>query len=67
MIIQCGCTMNSLGGRNGAEYQDAQYGKGNRVANPLQKDKKGFRCTVCGKTHTTSQPKDEKKKEEKKK
>lgn len=45
------------------EYQDAKYGKGNRVATPM-KDNKGVRCTVCGKTHTA--PAKENKKEEKK-
>jgi hypothetical protein len=31
-------------------FQDARYGKGNRVMNPT-KEKKTHRCTVCGKTH----------------
>lgn len=28
------------------EYQDREYGAGNRVFNPTPN--KGFRCTVCG-------------------
>lgn len=31
-----------------SEYQDAVYGKGNRVCNTLDKSAKA-RCTVCGK------------------
>ena len=32
-----------------AAYQNAKYGAGNRVHNPLGKNKKGTnRCTVCG-------------------
>ena len=29
------------------EYQDSQYGAGNRVVNELKAS--GYRCTVCGK------------------
>ena len=28
-------------------YQDKRYGKGKRLFNPM---KKGYRCTVCGRT-----------------
>jgi hypothetical protein len=38
------------------DYQDAVYGKGKRVMNPIGKDAKGtsdgtHKCTVCGKKH----------------
>ena len=42
------CTCNS-------EFQDREYGRGNRVHNPMTKGSGhslqflGFRCTVCGK------------------
>ena len=41
-ILKCTC-------RN--EFQDARYGKGQRVHNPMRKSGKllGYRCTVCGK------------------
>lgn len=46
MLIKCNCTH---------EYQDKQYGHGNRVANPMKtdpKEPKKHRCTVCGTIHT---------------
>jgi hypothetical protein len=33
-------------------YQDALYGKGNRVMNAMLKPP-GHRCTVCGKEYAT--------------
>lgn len=39
MILPCTC-------KN--EYQDKEYGKGNRVHNPCKKNTSA-RCTVCGK------------------
>lgn len=35
---------------NGAAYQDAKFGKGNRLHNAMVKDGKfkGHTCTVCG-------------------
>lgn len=39
-IIQCTCKH---------DFQDKTYGKGNRVANTLDKTGGGARCTVCGK------------------
>lgn len=46
-IIKCTCVH---------EYQDAVYGKWNRVMNPIGKGDKGgkdgtHRCTVCKKTY----------------
>ena len=38
-IMRCTCTH---------EFQDATYGKGMRVMNPI-KDGTGYRCSVCGK------------------
>ena len=29
------------------EFQDRVYGKGQRVKNPMQGKKPGYRCTVC--------------------
>ena len=66
MIKNCGCKTNEHGSAVGAEWQDAQYGKGNREHN-LYKDKGGNlkeRCTVCGKISGASSSKKE---EEKKK
>jgi hypothetical protein len=37
-ILSCNCKH---------EYQDKKYGQGKRVHNEM-KDKKGYRCTVCG-------------------
>ena len=39
------------------EFQDAEYGVGVRVANPVNKSRttnivKEVRCTVCSKSHT---------------
>ena len=46
MIVQCTCKH---------EYQDQQYGVGNRVANHAPKsdtnNTKSYRCTVCSKMH----------------
>lgn len=36
------------------DFQDKRYGAGQRVMNETRKgsgDKKGVRCTVCGKEH----------------
>lgn len=33
---------------NGAAFQDARYGKGNRLFNTSHKDKDNARCSVCG-------------------
>lgn len=46
-IVKCTCQN---------EYQDKVYGKGNRVANPVDKSKvngkvQHYRCTVCKKVH----------------
>ena len=51
MIIKCGCKH---------PYQDEVYGQGNRVANPMVKEKT-YRCTVCLKEQTKGSG-DEKKK-----
>lgn len=42
-IIKCTCEH---------KFQDATYGKGNRVGNST-KEPKEYRCTVCSKTTTT--------------
>lgn len=45
MFAQCRCVH---------QFQDARYGKGNRVVNPLKKAERGpqqYRCTVCGTIH----------------
>ena len=41
MIASCSCK---------SDYQDAHYGKGQRVFNPckLTADQAGMRCSVCG-------------------
>ena len=36
-----------------SEYQDKQYGKGQRLMNKLLSDK-GWRCTVCGELSTST-------------
>ncbi len=36
-------------GQSGGAYQDARYGKGKRVHNPVQQGTEvGYKCTVCG-------------------
>ena len=49
-VIKCGCD----NGGDGAKYQDAKYGKGNRVANPTKDG--SLRCTVCGKVTSAKVP-----------
>lgn len=49
MNLQCTCKH---------EYQDKEYGKGNRVHNSCAK---GYRCTVCGDIKGLGQKKEEKK------
>lgn len=49
MIGKCGKCDSSTA--EAAKFQDAKYGKGNRVLNPLKKKEKAgqeHRCTVCG-------------------
>jgi len=36
------------------EFQDAQYGKGIRLCNPMGKAEGYYRCTVCGAEHHVS-------------
>lgn len=36
-----------------SKFQDKRNGKGKRIFNPLQGNKKGFRCTVCGRIKET--------------
>lgn len=46
MILRCSCKH---------EFQDKQYGAGNRVHNdckPGEKNTKWYRCTVCRKERT---------------
>ena len=51
MIVKCNCTRDSFGNTNGAQYQDAMYGQGMRVANysppPARGAQAKSRCTVC--------------------
>lgn len=46
MIAYCGCKADREGVTTAAQYQDARYGLGKRVANPT--DDGTPRCTVCG-------------------
>lgn len=42
-VLRCSCTH---------EYQDAKYGRGMRMCNPMQSGRgaiDGYRCSVCGK------------------
>jgi hypothetical protein len=41
-IVKCSCKH---------EYQDKQYGAGNRVANKTAATPAKYICTVCGKEH----------------
>ena len=41
-IVSCTCEH---------KYQDDEYGKGRRQANPTSKEPATFRCTVCGSEH----------------
>jgi ribosomal protein S14 len=47
MCVNCSCVH---------EFQDKRYGKGVRIANPINKAIKegrdAHRCTVCGREHT---------------
>lgn len=55
-VVYCGCTTNSLGSRQGAQYQDRIYGKGMRLltgAGGMLDASKKRRCTVCGKVHSS--------------
>jgi len=52
-IRMCGCTSNSQGNTAGAEFQDKQYGRGNRIYTDGGKEGKKIRCTVCGKVIET--------------
>lgn len=45
VIKKCGCKSNPAGT---SEYQDAKYGKDNRVMN-LDQKKTSASCTICGK------------------
>ena len=65
MIKHCGCKVNNTGSTVGADWQDAQYGKGNREHNEF-KNKAGTimnGCTVCGKVTGASGSSKEDKKE----
>lgn len=48
MIKRCGCTGDKFNNTAGADYQDKNYGKGNRV-HTHSKESKISRCSVCGK------------------
>jgi len=47
-LIHCGCKVDTHGNKKAAEFQDAQYGAGMRLAN--EGIKIDCRCTVCGKS-----------------
>jgi hypothetical protein len=53
MIKRCKCTLGDFGGKNDAaiKFQNAKYGEGMRVMNPLKN--KGYRCSVCGQEHSS--------------
>ncbi len=51
MITKCTCKSDSRGNTAGADYQDREYGKGNRIHTGSKESKKVF-CTVCGKDKT---------------
>lgn len=57
MIISCTC-VNLLGNKAGAAYQDATYGPGMRVHNPVGNKEKTFRCTICNHEVTKLSKKD---------
>lgn len=45
-IATCTCTRDPKGNDQGAKFQDARYGKGQRLHNETADG--GSRCTVCG-------------------
>lgn len=52
-IVSCTCT---------SKFQDENYGTGKRVANHMVKSRGAqYRCSVCGRVHEFSVPKDDKK------
>ena len=53
IVLPCSC---------GHEFQDKEYGFGNRLHNRMFKDRRSSakaRCTVCGKVHETKKQKEE--------
>lgn len=51
-VRKCQCT---------SEFQDNVYGTGNRYCNSTGKsggEAKSFKCTVCGKEHSSDTPKE---------
>ena len=53
-LVKCDCRGNQFG-THGAAFQDSQYGKGVRVANPFKKSAEtAYRCTICKREHTQS-------------
>jgi len=54
MNIKYNCKSDGRGNSQGAEFQDATYGKGIRVATQkliVQGRPPEYRCTVCGSQH----------------
>lgn len=54
MKIKCNCKNDGRGNTQGAEFQDANYGNGIRVATQklqVQGRPPEYRCTVCGVSH----------------
>lgn len=52
MKIKCNCQGDKANNSKAAEFQDKQYGKNIRIANPKY-DNKHATCTVCGTIHPT--------------
>ncbi len=51
MIKQCTCRSDKRGNTRAADYQNKEYGSGNRVFNlcaPTKGSPPKHRCTVCG-------------------
>lgn len=54
MKIKCNCKNDGRGNTQGADYQNATYGVGIRVATQklaVQGRAPEYRCTVCGTSH----------------
>lgn len=51
MKIKCNCQGDKAGNSKAAKFQDEQYGKNVRIANPKLGNKQAT-CTVCGTVHT---------------
>ncbi|HEY4714818.1 MAG TPA: hypothetical protein VIH30_11340 [Aquirhabdus sp.] len=55
MKIKCNCKNDGRGNSKGAEFQNATYGDGVRIATQkltVQGRAPEYRCTVCGANHS---------------